>query len=154
MKIAVLENIRSAYNVGSIFRSADGAGISKLFLVGYTPSPIDRFGRVQPEIQKTSLGASETIAWNHQPSLSSQEIENFKAEGYMVVAVEQGKESVSLPEFTPPENVVYILGNEVDGISEELLNLADIIVEIPMYGEKESLNVSVAAGIIFYHGIS
>jgi len=152
MKYLVLENIRSAYNVGAMFRTADGAGVDKIFLVGYSPTPTDRFARIQPEIKKTSLGASESIPWEHftepQPL-----IEKLKKEAFTVVPVEQTESSVSLQVFTIPENVAYIMGNEIEGVSKEFLAAADTIIEIPMLGEKESLNVSVAAGIVLYHGL-
>lgn len=150
MKFLVLENIRSAYNVGAIFRTADASGVDKIFLVGYTPCPIDRFGRKQPEIVKTSLGASDTLSWDHSVS-STEVIEKLQKEGVTVVAVEQGTTSVKLDKFTVPEQVAYVMGNEVEGVSEEVLSLSDETVEIPMLGQKESLNVSVAAGIILYH---
>lgn len=153
MKYLILENIRSAYNVGAMFRTADGAGVSKIFLIGYTPSPIDRFGRVQSEIKKTSLGASEEIAWEHHDDVI-EVIESLKTEGVQVVAVEQKPESVSLGKFQPLEKVAYILGNEIDGVSGDALQLADVVVDLPMLGSKESLNVSVTAGIILYHDLT
>ncbi|MCA9362002.1 TrmH family RNA methyltransferase [Candidatus Kaiserbacteria bacterium] len=152
MKYIILENIRSAYNVGAIFRTADGAGVSKIFLIGYTPAPIDRFGRPQPEIKKTSLGASETIVWEHCTDVASV-IEKLQAEGVLVVAVEQTPTAVSLTNLSVPDSVAYIVGNEVDGVSEITLSAVDKVVEIPMFGSKESLNVSVAAGIVLYHGL-
>jgi tRNA G18 (ribose-2'-O)-methylase SpoU len=152
VKYLILENIRSAYNVGAIFRTADGAGVSKLFLIGYTPAPVDRFGRVQPEIEKTSLGACKEILWEHQPSIESV-FARLKKEEVMIAAVEQGERAISLAEFHAPENVAYILGNEIDGVSQTALAKADVVVEIPMLGTKESLNVSVAAGIILYHDL-
>ena len=150
MKYLVLENIRSAYNVGAMFRTADGAGVDKIFLVGYTPTPIDRFARVQPEIKKTSLGASESILWEHYAE-SKQLIEHLQTKNCAIVPVEQTGDSVSMLDFTVPENVAYVMGNEVDGVSIEFCAAADTIIDIPMLGEKESLNVSVAAGIILYH---
>jgi tRNA G18 (ribose-2'-O)-methylase SpoU len=150
MKYLVLENIRSAYNVGAMFRTADGAGVDKIFLVGYTPTPIDRFARVQPEIKKTSLGASESILWEHYTE-SKQLIEHLQTKNCAIVPVEQTGDSVSMLDFTVPENVAYVMGNEVDGVSIEFCAAADTIIDIPMLGEKESLNVSVAAGIILYH---
>ncbi|NCN12047.1 RNA methyltransferase [Candidatus Kaiserbacteria bacterium] len=150
VKYLILENIRSAYNVGAIFRTADGAGVTKIFLIGYTPAPTDRFGRVQAEIKKTSLGASEEIPWQQQENIEML-ILSLKKEGYTVVAVEQADNAIILREFTVPKKVVYILGNEIDGVSRGAQNLADMVVEIPMLGSKESLNVSVAAGIILYH---
>ena len=151
MKYLILENIRSAYNVGAMFRTADGAGVSRLFLIGYTPAPSDRFGRVQSEIKKTSLGASETIPWEHHSSISDV-LPRLTEDGVQIVAVEQTDTAIPLPDFTVPEKVAYVVGNEVDGVSKAALEQADVIVEIPMLGKKESLNVSVAAGIILYHG--
>jgi tRNA G18 (ribose-2'-O)-methylase SpoU len=152
MKYLVLENIRSAYNVGAMFRTADGAGVDKIFLVGYTPTPIDRFARVQPEIKKTSLGASESVPWEHfaEPEPLVQYLQSLPC---AIVAVEQTKDSRLIQNFTVPENVAYIMGNEVAGVSREFCAAADTIIEIPMLGEKESLNVSVAAGVVLYHGL-
>lgn len=152
VKYLILENIRSAYNVGAIFRTADGAGVSKIFLIGYTPAPLDRFGRVQPEIEKTSLGASETVVWEYAPEISCV-LKRLKDEEFTIVAVEQNENSLSLKEFTVPEKVAYIVGNEIDGVSQEALSLSDMIIELPMLGSKESLNVSVTAGIILYHDL-
>jgi tRNA G18 (ribose-2'-O)-methylase SpoU len=153
VKYLILENIRSAYNVGAMFRTADGAGVSKLFLIGYTPAPLDRFGRVQLEIEKTSLGASKEILWEHQPTVAGV-VARLKAERVHIVAIEQGSGSVPLSEFEVPENVAYIVGNEIEGVSEEAQKVADTLVEIPMLGSKESLNVSVAAGIVLYHDLA
>jgi tRNA G18 (ribose-2'-O)-methylase SpoU len=150
MKFLILENIRSAYNVGAMFRTADGAGVNKIFLVGYTPTPIDRFARIQPEIKKTSLGASESMPWEHFAD-SNQLIQHLQTMKCAIVPVEQTANAISLQDFTVPENVAYVLGNEVQGVSIEFCAAADTIVEIPMLGEKESLNVSVAAGIVLYH---
>ncbi len=154
----ILDNIRSAHNVGSIFRTSDGAGVSKIYLVGSTPTPVDRFGRVQAEIKKTSLGASESVAFEHIGEASSKSsaaavklIVRLKAEGYTIVAVEQVKNSILLPDFVVPDKVVYIFGAEVDGVGPELIATADCVVEIPMAGIKESLNVSVTAGIVLFH---
>lgn len=152
MKYLILENIRSAYNVGAMFRTADGAGVLKVFLIGYTPTPIDRFGRVQSEIKKTSLGASEEIAWEQADTIESV-VSQLKEMDVEIVAVEQNNASIQLSDFQPKEKVAYILGNEVEGVSEIAISLADTVVEIPMLGSKESLNVSVVAGIILYHGI-
>ncbi len=153
MKYIILEDIRSAYNVGAIFRTADASGVAKVFLVGYTPAPIDRFGRPQAEIKKTSLGASETVPWE-KVEVMSDLIARLKTDGVTVVAVELAKGSVSLKDFREPEHVAYIVGNEVDGVSNEALESSDVIVELPMLGQKESLNVSVTTGIVLYHGIT
>jgi 23S rRNA (guanosine2251-2'-O)-methyltransferase len=152
MKILILDNIRSAYNVGAIFRTADGAGVSKIFLIGYTPTPIDRFGRSQSKIQKTSLGASDELEWEHALDIL-EVISKLKAEGIKIVAIEQAENSLPLNEFKLPPKVAYILGNEVEGVGGAALAASDFILEIPMLGSKESLNVSVTAGIVLYHGL-
>jgi 23S rRNA (guanosine2251-2'-O)-methyltransferase len=153
MKYIILEDIRSAYNVGAIFRTADASGVTKVFLVGYTPAPVDRFGRVRQEIEKTSLGASKTMAWE-QTATTKEIIERLQEDGVCVAAVELSPKSVSLRDFKEPADIAYIVGNEVDGVSKEALELADVIVELPMLGKKESLNVSVTAGVVLYHGIT
>ncbi len=157
-KIVILDNIRSAHNVGSVFRSSDGVGVDKIYLVGPTPTPIDRFGRVQPEIKKTSLGASESVPWEHVGEAGSRStdeavglIGRLKSDGYKVVAVEQVEGSVSLYDFEVPKKVAYVLGAEVDGVQPEVVAAADKVMEIPMAGMKESLNVSVTAGIVLFH---
>lgn len=149
MCYVILHNIRSSHNVGAIFRSSDGAGVVKIFLTGYTPAPLDRFGRPVGEIVKTSLGASATVPWGQAVDIVPI-ITQLQAEGVKVVAVEQAETSVSLFDFIQPENVAYIFGNEITGITPDVLALCDQIVEIPMQGEKESLNVSVTAGIVLF----
>lgn len=149
MKYLILPDIRSAHNVGAMFRTADGAGVAKIFLAGYTPTPIDRFGRTQAEIDKTSLGASKTIDWEQVTNLP-QLIASLQKDGVTVVAVEQSDNSVSLKDFVVPEKVAYIMGNEVDGVPTDIQNLCDVILELPMLGQKESLNVATTAGIVLY----
>jgi tRNA G18 (ribose-2'-O)-methylase SpoU len=151
MKFVILDNIRSAHNVGSIFRTSDGAGVAKIFLVGVTPCPVDRFGRPQPEIVKTSLGAAGIVPWEQVGDADAVLlVRRLRSEGVTVAAVEQTANAVSLDDFQVPENVAYILGNEVDGVSDALIKESDQALEIPMAGEKESLNVSVAAGIVLF----
>jgi tRNA G18 (ribose-2'-O)-methylase SpoU len=151
-KIVVIDNVRSAHNVGSIFRTSDGAGVSHIILGGYTPAPIDRFGREVDEIKKTSLGASSMIPWEQcEEALLPARLLELKGNGFVVVALEQTQNAVSLYDFTVPPKVVYIVGNEVDGVREDLLAVADQVVFIPMHGKKESLNVSVATGILLFH---
>jgi tRNA G18 (ribose-2'-O)-methylase SpoU len=156
-KVVILDAIRSAHNVGSIFRTADAAGVEKLYLCGPTPDPVDRFGRIQKEIAKTSLGASAQLAWEHVGTIDNRAteemlllIEQLKSDGYTIVAVEQAKRSVNLYDFTVPEKVVYIFGAEVEGVQSALLKVVDVVLELPMAGMKESLNVSVTAGIVLY----
>ena len=146
----LLENLRSAHNVGSIFRSADGAGVTGVFLIGCTPAPVDRFGRVQPEIQKTSLGAADTVPWEQTASVSEC-IQKLRSEGVQIIVVEQDRRAVPFHAFKPSERRAYIFGNEVDGVSKEAREEADEIIHIPMHGSKESLNVAVSAGIILFH---
>ncbi len=149
--ILILDNIRSAHNVGSIFRTADGAGVEKIYLIGTTPAPRDRFGREVPEIKKTSLGASDFVAWEQVEEASVSALAaRLRADGFAIAAVEQSDRSVSLHDFVPPSKVAYVFGNEVEGVGEKWLKAADSIVEIPMKGKKESLNVSVTAGIILF----
>ncbi len=152
----ILDNIRSTYNVGSIFRTADCAGVSKIYLVGVTPDPIDRFGRVRKDIAKVALGAETTMPWEHVEDLSRL-IKKIKKEGFKIVALEQDEKSVDYKKFKPacrqagPKfHLALILGEEVSGIKQEILKLCDNIIEIPMAGEKESLNVSVAAGVTLF----
>ena len=151
-KVLILDNIRSAHNVGSLFRTSDGAGVSKIILGGYTPAPRDRFGRQQAEILKTSLGASAMIAWEQKENMGElvASIVALQADGFSIVALEQTTQSIPLYDFTVPKKVAYIVGNEVDGVQSELLELSDTIVEIPMRGQKESLNVAVATGILLF----
>jgi tRNA G18 (ribose-2'-O)-methylase SpoU len=150
MRYAILHNIRSKYNVGAIFRTADAAGVEKLYLTGYTPAPRDRFGRIDPEIEKTSLGATASIAWEQVPSVEEL-IAQLQSVGVHVTAVEIAPGSVSLYDFVPPKRVAYIFGNETEGIASTLLERVDSVVEIPMLGKKESLNVAVTAGVVLLH---
>ena len=152
-KILILDNIRSQHNVGSLFRSGDGVGVDMIYLVGTTPSPIDRFGRPVKEIEKTALGAEKSIKWEHIDDIVSL-LKNLKNEGVEILALEQDEKSIDYKNFNfeniKNKSVAIILGNEVDGISKNVLERVDTILEIPMKGEKESLNVSVAGGIILY----
>jgi 23S rRNA (guanosine2251-2'-O)-methyltransferase len=135
-----------------MFRTADAAGISKIFLTGYTPTPIDRFQLPRKDFAKVSLGAENTIPWVYAKTLASV-IKKLKSEGYTIAAIEQDKSSVSLFDWKPvdTEKLALVLGNEVLGISKPSLKQCDVILEIPMRGKKESLNVSVAAGIAIYY---
>jgi tRNA G18 (ribose-2'-O)-methylase SpoU len=145
----ILHNIRSAHNVGSIFRTADGAGVAKMYLTGYTPAPVDRFGREDREIAKTSLGATGTVPYEAEFSIEKV-VGELKARGVTVVAVEQTERAVDYRTFRPEGDIVYIFGNEVTGVEGEVLEKADHHVHVPMVGVKESLNVSVCAGIILF----
>ncbi|HYC83440.1 MAG TPA: TrmH family RNA methyltransferase [Candidatus Paceibacterota bacterium] len=145
----ILHNIRSAHNVGSIFRTADAAGVAKVFISGYTPQPIDRFGRPVGEIAKTALGAEQTVPWEYQESVSKI-ITSLRKQSVEIIALEQDAKSVDYKKYKPAGSFALLLGNEVEGVEKKLLKRSDAIVEIPMAGEKESLNVSVAAGIALF----
>lgn len=155
----LLPDIRSAYNVGSIFRSADCFGVEKVYLYGTTPTPVDRFGRTssgaQKEISKTALGAEKNIAWEYISDVNKF-LKKTKKENLTLVCIEQDKKSISLENFIKIkksekiENILVVFGNEVEGVDKNILKKSDYIVEIPMQGVKESLNVSVCAGLIVY----
>ena len=143
--VVVLDQVRSMHNVGSIFRTSDAFLIEAICLCGFTPQPPHR------DIQKTALGATESVDWYYAPT-TVVAVTILKEKGYKIVAVEQVKESILLQNFQPlvNEKIAIILGNEVDGVNEEVLALADASVEIPQFGTKHSLNVSVAAGIVLW----
>lgn len=160
--VVVLYNIRSLQNVGSIFRTADAAGISKIYLCGITPEPVDELGRPRQQLIKVSLGAEKNIEWEHCKS-TTRLIDRLKKDGYKIFAIEQDKKSVSYNKIKLNNlktkklknyKIVLILGNEVKGLPQSILKQADKILEIPMKGKKESLNVSVAFGIVAFHLIS
>ncbi len=144
-----LHNIRSVYNVGAIFRTADAVGVSKIYLCGYTPAPIDRFGRARKDVAKAALGAEKTIAWESVEDISDL-ISQLKKEKYKILALEQDEKSIDYKEAKLSNKNVLILGEEVNGIEKDILKKCDEILEIPMKGEKESLNVSVAAGVMLF----
>jgi 23S rRNA (guanosine2251-2'-O)-methyltransferase len=145
----ILDNIRSVHNVGSIFRTCDAAGVGKLVLCGTTPTPIDRFGRTRPDLAKVALGAEKTVPWEYVPE-TEQAVRDLRKEGVRIIAIEQTASSIDYRAPASQEASAFIFGNEVEGISEGVLALCDEVVDIPMRGEKESLNVSVAVGIILF----
>lgn len=148
--ILVLHNIRSTHNVGSLFRSADGAGVSKIILSGYTPTPIDKYGRNRGDIAKTALGAELTLPWQQIDDLPAY-LGKMKDEGFLIGAIEQSKKSVHYKKINhDAKKQILILGNEVLGVDESILNLCDQVIEIPMMGNKESLNVSIAGSIVLF----
>jgi len=146
----ILHNIRSAYNVGSIFRTADAAGVSEIFLTGYTPVPKDKFGRWRKDIGKVALGAEKSVSWEYYKSIEDLIIV-FKNKKIQIVAVEQDKSSKNYKKVELNKKHVFIFGNEVEGLPKKILSESDLILEIPMKGKKESLNVSVVAGIILFN---
>ncbi|MFA6095577.1 MAG: TrmH family RNA methyltransferase [Candidatus Paceibacterota bacterium] len=145
----LLHDIRSVYNVGAIFRTADAIGVSRIYLSGYTPGPLDRFGRVRKDFAKSALGSEKSVPSEHIQS-PREILSHMKEEGFQVVAVEQSDKSIDYKDVDLKDRVLVILGNEVSGVEKEMLKMADVVAEIPMRGEKESLNVSVSAGIVLY----
>lgn len=140
----LLDNIRSLYNVGSIFRTSDGAFIEKIFLTGFTPYP------PRPEIDKTALGATKTIPWEYYRD-PMEIILKLKAEGIKIVSLEHTDRSIPYYNYDPANYpLCLVIGNEIKGIRDEILEVTDIAIEIPMYGVKQSLNVSVAYGIALF----
>jgi 23S rRNA (guanosine2251-2'-O)-methyltransferase len=169
--IVILHNIRSLHNVGSIFRTADAVGAEKLYLAGITPSPLDRFGAVRGDVAKTALGAEKTVPWESVKS-TSRLVDKLRKAGYKIIALEQSKNSVPYFEFKLDsrfsakggsasggrgndkrgwEKFALILGAEVTGVPKTILEKADTVIEIPMVGMKESLNVAVSFGIVAFH---
>lgn len=153
--IVIAHNIRSTHNVGAIFRTAEGFGVTKIILSGYTPYPhITNDTRLPhiaekltAQIHKTALGAEAMVPFTYQETPNLQQL---KDAGFTVVGLEQDTRSVMLPSYDAPQKVALLLGEEVEGITKELRSECDDIVEIPMHGRKESFNVSVAAGIALY----
>ena len=144
--VVVLDNIRSGMNVGSFFRTADAFAVEKLYLCGITSKPPHR------EINKTAIGADHSVDWKYDEDIYST-ISKLKREGYTIVAIEQIDKSIMLQDFEAEENIKYALvfGNEVEGISEAILPLVDLCLEIPQSGTKHSFNVAVSGGIILWH---
>ena len=164
--IVVLHSIRSVFNVGSIFRTADAVGIEKIYLCGITPGPLDKFDLERKNFTKVSLGAEKFVSWERKYS-TIQILKKLKVEGYEVIAVEQDPRSIPyrsyrhsgldsesnkiLKRVQDDDNTCLVMGAEVGGLPKSILDLSDKIIEIPMKGKKESLNVSVAFGIAAYH---
>lgn len=145
----LLHNIRSMHNVGSIFRIADCAGVSKVYISGFSPAPVDRYGRSVKEISKVALGGEKAVNWEKIKSVSKL-IDEIKKEKFKIIAIEQDKKSVDYKKVNVGQRVLFVVGNEVSGISKSLLRKCDVIAEIKMNGQKESLNVSVALGIALF----
>lgn len=145
----LLHNIRSVYNVGSMFRTADAAGVTKIYLSGYTPTPIDRFGREVKELSKVALGGEHSVLWEYHKD-PKKIILQLKRQGIQIIGIEQDKKSVDYKKVKIKYPVLFIVGNEVAGISKSFLKMCDIIAEIPMKGKKESLNVGVSFGIALF----
>lgn len=151
--VLIIHDIRSAHNVGAMFRTADGAGVDEIFLTGYTPVPPKKdtmyLSQAEKSFKKTALGAEEYVAWKRVASLSRL-LTRLKKEGFEIVALEQYKGSVQYDKYHPQGSVALIVGNEVLGVDQKFLEQCCRVIEIPMRGRKNSLNVSVALGIALY----
>jgi 23S rRNA (guanosine2251-2'-O)-methyltransferase len=156
--VLIVHDVRSAHNVGSILRSADGFGVDKVYMTGITPYPVKHHDERLPhiavstgkKIQKTALGAETTVSWEQYEYIHDL-INLLKHDGYEIVALEQTDESQDLTKFIPEKNVAIIAGNEVDGLDASTLSLCDAYIHIPMQGKKESFNVAIALSIAMYH---
>ena len=143
--IVVLDNVRSLNNVGSVFRTADAFIVEALWLCGITATPPHR------EIHKTALGATESVAWRYFKT-AAEAVKELREKGYVIVSVEQAEGAVSLENYLPEAGKKYALvfGHEIKGVSEEVVNMSDVCIEIPQYGTKHSFNVAVSAGIVLW----
>lgn len=143
--IIVLDNIRSHNNVGSVFRTSDAFLVEAIYLCGFTGTPPHR------DIHKTALGATETVAWKHFEE-TTEAVKNLQSQGYQVFAIEQAENSISLEAFeiNPNQNLAIVMGNEVMGVNQAVLDIVDGVIEIPQYGTKHSLNISVCTGIVIW----
>jgi tRNA G18 (ribose-2'-O)-methylase SpoU len=156
--VIIAHDIRSAHNVGSILRTADGLGVEKVFLTGYSPYPVETDDQRLPHISrkvaaaihKTALGAEHSQGWEHEPSIDTV-VQLLRGSGYHIYALEQGQGSTELPGWRPENKVAIVLGREVEGVSQSVIDLCDDCLEIPMSGSKESFNVAQAAAIALYH---
>lgn len=148
-KELLIHDIRSVYNVGAMFRTADAVGIDKIYLSGYSPTPIDRFGRARQDFHKSALDSENSVEWEYSEDVFDL-CKRKKAEGYKIVALEQNSNSIDYKKYKPSEKTLLVMGTESGGMDSKLLALCDVILEIPMRGIKDSLNVSVATGIILY----
>ena len=143
--IVILDNIRSIHNVGSIFRTSDSFLIEKIIISGYTATPEN------DRMKKTALGSSDSVDWEYSDDII-ETIKKLKKKDVKIISIEQADESLKIEKFNPEKGIKYafIFGNEVDGVSDDIINVSDEVVEIPQVGTKHSLNVSVAAGIVLW----
>lgn len=156
--IIIAHNIRSVHNIGSLFRTAEGLGVEKLVLSGYSPHPSyaddtrlpHEAQKITRQLTKTALGAEQTLAWEYVADVKDA-VTALRKDGFTIAALEQTANAIKLPDFRPPAKLVLILGREVEGIEPEVLQLCDLSVEIPMLGSKESFNVVQAAAMALYH---
>lgn len=156
--ILIAHNLRSCHNVGSLLRTAEGLGVKKVYLTGYTPYPQHEedtrlphlAAKLAKQISKTALGAESMVPWQYNENVAAI-IDQLKADGFLVAAIEQDQQAVRLPEYMPPDKIALLVGREVEGVEPEVLARCNKILEIPMFGKKESFNVVQAAAMALYH---
>jgi tRNA G18 (ribose-2'-O)-methylase SpoU len=156
--VLIAHNLRSAHNVGSLLRTCEGLGVEQVYLTGYTPYPLaagdDRLPhlaqKTDKQIAKTALGAEKSLAWQHAADINAV-LAGLKRRAFAVAALEQAPDAIRLPDFDPPKKLALIVGREVEGIELEILAVCDHILEIPMFGRKESFNVAQAAAMALYY---
>lgn len=146
--VVVLDNIRSFNNVGSIFRTSDAFAVEKLILCGITPVPPHR------DIQKTALGATESVEW-HYYEKTMEAVKELKNQGYLIASIEQAENKTWLQDvkLSPTDKIALVFGNEIDGVEQEVIDISDIVIEIPQYGTKHSINISVCCGVVVWEMI-
>lgn len=156
--VLIAHNLRSCHNVGSLLRTAEGLGVTTVYLTGYTPYPMRAAdtrlphlaAKLDRQIHKTALGAESMQPWIYEPAIDDV-LARLRADGYDIAAVEQAAGSISLPGYRPPQKLALLVGREVEGAEPEVLAMMDHILEIPMSGSKESFNVAQAAAMALYH---
>ena len=156
--ILIAHNLRSAHNVGSLLRTSEGLGVEQIFLTGYTPYPLEADDgrlphlaqKIDKQISKTALGAEKLMSWQHAPDIEAV-LSGLRGRGFAVAALEQNPGSTKLPDFDPPDKLALIVGREVEGIEPEILAVCEHVLEIPMFGRKESFNVVQAAAMALYY---
>lgn len=156
--VLIAHDMRSCHNVGSLLRTSEGLGVSKVYLTGYTPYPIISGDtrlphiarKLDKQIQKTALGAQNLIDWAYQHDIT-EVINILKVDGFSIVGLEQHKKSIELPKYQPVNKIAILLGREVEGVDDDLLSRCDVLLEIPMHGKKESFNVVQAAAMVLYY---
>jgi len=143
--VVVLDNVRSMHNVGSVFRTADGFAVEHIYLCGITAQPPHR------EIEKTALGATQSVNWSYYENVLNA-VQDLRSQGYIIIAIEQAEDSIMLQNFpvAPGEKYALIFGNEVNGVTQEVMNNIDACIEIPQFGTKHSFNIVVSAGIVLW----
>ena len=155
--VIIAHNIRSIHNIGSIFRTSEGFGVTKIYLTGYSPYPKvigdtrlpHIYEKMTAAIHKTALGAETMISYDHHEEVKNV-LKDLKQQGYVIVGLEQDERSTTLRSYQPAQKIALLLGEEVAGLTDELRNACEVLLEIPMTGQKESFNVSVATGIALY----